>query len=97
MLAFMDVLKRTDLNAAHEIKKELLSVRERMSVILDKLQTTSILPFHHCFTYEEGRMGVVVTFLAMLELLKSSIIEIVQSQPFAPIYIKGCQNEQFIR
>lgn len=97
MLAFMDVLKRTDLNAAHEIKKELLSVRERMSLILDKLQTTSVLPFHECFTYSEGRMGVVVTFLAMLELLKSSIIEIVQSQPFAPIYIKGCQNEQFIQ
>lgn len=97
MLAFMDVLKRTDLNAAHEIKKELLSVRERMSLILDKLQTTSVLPFHECFNYSEGRMGVVVTFLAMLELMKASIIEIVQSQPFAPIYIKGCQNEQFIQ
>ncbi len=97
MLAFMDVLKRTDLNAAHEIKKELLSVRERMSLILDKLQTISVLPFHACFNYAEGRMGVVVTFLAMLELMKASIIEIVQSQPFAPIYIKGCQNEQFIQ
>lgn len=97
MLAFMDVLKRTDLNAAHEIKRELLSVRERMSLILDRLQAVSVLPFHQCFDAAEGRMGVVVTFLAMLELLKSSIIEIVQSQPFAPIYIKGCQNEQFVR
>ena len=89
LLAFADVLKRIELNASHNISMEVLSVRERMTRILSCLQEKEFVVFSSMFTPSEGRLGVVVTFLAMLELLKDHIIEFVQTTPFGPIHLKA--------
>ena len=68
--------------------RETLSVRERMSNILEVIRIGNFCEFSTLFTPEEGRQGVVVSFLAILELSKESLIDIVQSKPFAPIYVK---------
>lgn len=88
LLAFKKVLKRVDLQAAHNISREALSVRERMANILARLTDDKFVNFVDFFTLEEGRLGVVVTFIAILEMVKNSIIELVQSEPFSPIYIR---------
>lgn len=92
--ALRDVLKRCDLTASHFVSKEPLSVRERMGIILGKLSERNFVSFYEFFTYEEGRMGVVVTFLAMLELLKEGMIDFVQTQLYGQIHIKAleCQT-----
>lgn len=89
LLAFADVLKRVELNASHQIKLEALSVRERMTRILTALQDKEFVVFSSMFSPSEGRLGVVVTFLAMLELLKDHIVEFVQTTPFGPIHLKA--------
>ncbi len=89
LMALKDVISRADLFSRHRIELEPLSVRERMSAILERLDTDNFIDFTRFFTIEEGRLGVVVTFLAILELLKGALIELVQSEPFAPIHIKG--------
>lgn len=89
LLALADVLKRVELNASHNIQFETLSVRERMSRILTGLQDKEFILFSSMFTPNEGRLGVVVTFLAMLELLKDHLIEFVQTSPFGPIHLKA--------
>jgi segregation and condensation protein A len=86
--AFMDVMKRVELNSSHHVRMDALSVREKMTHILDSIQGKEHFCFTSLFNLEEGRLGVVVTFLAMLELLKQSMIEFVQAAPFAPIYLK---------
>ncbi len=88
LLAFHDVLHRADMFSHHHIQREPLSVRERMSFVLSSLDENNFIEFRSLFKYEEGRMGVVVTFLAILELIKEAVIDIVQSEPYAPIYIK---------
>jgi len=88
LFAFADVLKRADMFTSHAISREPLSMRERMSKVLEALQGREMLEFNHLFTYEEGRRGVVVTFIAILELMKAHLVDIAQSEPFAPIYIK---------
>lgn len=88
LLAFKDVVVRTEMHRHHNIDREVLSVRERMSNILDVIRIGDFCEFSTLFNPEEGRLGVVVTFLAMLELSKESLIDIVQSEPFAPIYLK---------
>jgi len=88
MLALMDIMKRAELNQSHHVKLDALSVREKMTLILDSVQTKEHFEFTYLFKLEEGRLGVVVTFLAMLELLKQSLIEFVQAAAFAPIYLK---------
>lgn len=93
VLAFLDILKRSELLASHKVQGEPLSVRERMSRILDQLNEKRFIPFIACFDLEEGRSGLVVSFLAILELLKIHLIDIVQSEPFAPIHIKIAQSE----
>lgn len=87
--AFAAVLKRAKLHASHNIKMETLSVRERMTHILESLQSTEFLELSSLFKPEEGRVGVVVTFLAMLELLKHNVLEFVQAAPFGPIHLKA--------
>ncbi len=87
--AFRDVLRRVELHKSHHIQMEALSVRERMSLILTGLQGKEFITFSSIFTPEEGRIGVVVTFLAMLELLKHHVIEFVQTHPFGPIHLKA--------
>lgn len=87
--AFIAVLKRSDIMATHKVEKEALSVRERMSHVLDLINREKFIPFQACFDPEEGRMGVVVSFIAMLELLRLGLIDIVQSEPFSPIHIRA--------
>jgi len=87
--AFVSVMTRARLFADHKVEKQILSIRERMIKILDALNSVEFVPFCHLFTVEEGRMGVVVTFIAILELIRQSIIEIVQNAPYAPIYVKA--------
>lgn len=89
LLAFTEVLKRAQLRSHHHVQREVLSVRERMSKILTLLHNDKFIAFSHFFDLTEGRMGVVVSFLAILELLKGSVIEIVQSEPLAPIYVRA--------
>lgn len=89
IFAFNDILKRVDLKTHHQIKRESLSVRERMTQVLSKLDTDDFIDFYHLFTLKEGKLGVVVTFLAILELMKSHVIDMIQSEPYAPIYVKA--------
>ncbi|MCK9604926.1 MAG: segregation/condensation protein A [Methylomonas sp.] len=88
LLAFQDVLKRVEQLSHHQITKEPLSVRERMAAILEKLNGANQLPFPACFTGSEGKNGVVVAFLAILELSKERIVDIIQPEPYAGIYIR---------
>ncbi|MBT3697564.1 MAG: segregation/condensation protein A [Gammaproteobacteria bacterium] len=90
--AFQEVLKRAEIFASHEIQTETLSVRERMSLILDIINKNGTIKFIDCFTYEEGRMGVIVTFLAILELSKESLIDIVQNQDYSMIYLQSLKS-----
>lgn len=87
--ALVLVLKRAELNASHHVQLDALSVREKMSHILGTIQHQEHSLFSSLFNINEGRLGVVVTFLAMLELLKEGLVEFVQSAPFAPIYLKA--------
>lgn len=87
--AFKDVLSRMDLRQSHHIQREALSVRERMSLVLERLQGQDFLPFYALFTYGEGREGLVVAFIATLELLRNGMIEIVQAELFGPIHIRA--------
>jgi segregation and condensation protein A len=89
LLALRDVLKRADLFTRHAIKREALSVRQRMGEVLERLGDGQFLAFEHLFVLEEGRLGIVVTFLSILELAKEQLIEIVQEAPLAPIYLKA--------
>ena len=89
VIAFSEVLKRADLYESHQIKRESLSTRERMADVLQALQEQEFCSFDSLFKVEEGRLGVVVTFLAILELIKESLVDIVKSDEFAPIHIKA--------
>lgn len=93
MLAFADVLRRAERFESHEVQREQLSTRERMSAILDRLQAGHFITFSALFTPEEGKLGVVVTFLAILELTKESLIDIVQNEIFAPIHVRLRQQQ----
>jgi len=92
--AFLEVLKRSELLATHKVQKEPLSVRERMSRVLDLVNTKHFIPFHDCFNLEEGRLGVVVSFLAILELLRLGVIDIVQAEPYSQIHLKAVMHEE---
>ena len=89
LLAFQDVLKRVDQLSHHQITKEALSVRERMATILAKLKGENSLLFSQLFIRQEGRHGVVVSFLAILELGKEGLIDISQSEPFTEIRVRS--------
>ncbi|GAB2547945.1 segregation and condensation protein A [Rhodanobacter koreensis] len=89
LLALKDVMHRAELFGHHAIKRETLSVRQRMGELLSRLDDNSFHRFESLFDANEGRLGVVVTFLAMLELAKEMLVEIVQEEPLAPIYVKA--------
>ena len=82
-------MARADMYTHHQIQREALSVRERMSRILDALTADEFTDYTTLFSVEEGRRGVVVTLLAVLELVKESLIDMVQAEPYAPIHIKS--------
>lgn len=91
--ALADILKRAELAKAHHISREVLSTRERMLAIMDQLggegSEPHYMPFASLFTLEEGRAGVVVTFMAILELAKEAMIDIVQNAPLSPIHVRA--------
>lgn len=89
LLALSEVLQRAELYTDHAIALEPLSVRERMSRILTGLKQKSYLQFQTLFKHDEGRAGVIVTFLAILELIKEHLVEVVQSEPLGQIYVKS--------
>jgi segregation and condensation protein A len=89
LLAFKDVAVRAEMFAHHHIHREPLSVRARMSDILVSVQPDTFTEFTRLFRPEEGRMGVAVTFIAILELKREGLIEIVQNEAYAPIHISG--------
>jgi segregation and condensation protein A len=89
MLALADVFKRADMYAHHHIQREALSVRERMSQVLGRLKADSYSDFVSLFPVDEGRQGVVVTLLAVLELIKESLAELIQTEPYGPIHVKA--------
>ena len=89
LVALKDVMQRADMFAHHHISRERLSVRQRMSDVLGALKTQAFVEFTQLFRPQEGRMGVTVTFSAVLELLREGLIEIVQSEPFAPIHVRA--------
>jgi segregation and condensation protein A len=87
--ALRDVLGRAELFSHHHVQMEPLSVRERMTYIIDRLRESPYLEFTEFFTVKEGRAGVVVTFLALMELTREQIIDIVQNEPLGRIYVKS--------
>ena len=97
LAALRDVLGRAELFTSHQVQLEPLSVRERMTSIIDRLRRSPYLEFESFFTPEEGRMGVVVTFLALMELTRERVVDIVQNEPLGRIYVKApdAANETF--
>jgi segregation and condensation protein A len=89
LIILAEVLRRADMFESHHVEKERLSTRERMGQILDRLKGSNFVPFVSLFRVEEGRLGVVVSFLAIMELIKESLVEIVQSEAFGPIHVKA--------
>jgi segregation and condensation protein A len=92
--AFQEVMKRASMYTHHHVQLESLSVRERMSSVLGKVSSTHFTRFSELFTLEEGRMGVVVSFLAILELVKESLLELTQAEPYAPIHVKAAARAE---
>jgi len=88
LLAFKEAMSRAEMYSHHQIQREALSVRERMSKVLDQIKADDFTEYTQLFSIEEGRRGVVVTLLAILELVKEQLIDMVQSKPFATIHIK---------
>jgi segregation and condensation protein A len=96
LLAFHDVLKRAEMFSNLHLQREPLSVRQRMSEILTRVKANTFSPFADLFDPEEGRMGVAVTFLAILELLRESLIEVVQAEAFAPLHIRAASSVRLV-
>ena len=88
LMALRGLLARADLFISHRIEKESLSLRERMSLVLERVRGGRFVLFTELFDVTEGRAGVVVTFLALLELIRAATLELVQSEPFAPIHVR---------
>jgi segregation and condensation protein A len=89
LVALAEVLRRADMYEHHQIQREALSTRERMSDVLDRLRGEQFVPFVTLFRLDEGRLGVVVTFLAIMELIKEALVEIVQTENFGAIHVKA--------
>lgn len=96
LLAFHDVLKRAEMFSNLHVQREPLSVRQRMSEILARIRASHFSGFADLFDPEEGRMGVAVTFIAVLELLREAMIEVVQAGPFAPVYVRAASSVRLV-
>jgi segregation and condensation protein A len=97
LLAFRDVVQRAELFAHHHVQRERLSVRARMSDILAALERSSFVEFTALFRPEEGRMGVTVTFVAILELMREGLLDIVQTEPYAPLHVRAAGPNRGLR
>jgi segregation and condensation protein A len=89
LLSMAEVLRRADMFESHQVTREALSTRERMSEVLERLKGGAFVPFVTLFSAEEGRLGVVVTFMAVLELIKESLVELVQNEAYGPIHVRA--------
>ncbi|SCZ49288.1 segregation and condensation protein A [Thiohalomonas denitrificans] len=89
LAALSEVVRRAEMFAHHHVQRETLSVRERMSQVLETLSAEHFTEFTTLFPLEEGRRGVVVTFMAVLELVKQSLIELIQTETFGRIHVKA--------
>ena len=96
LLAFHDVLKRAEMFSNLHLQREPLSVRQRMSEILARIKANSFSGFSDLFDPEEGRLGVAVTFIAILELLRESLIEVVQAEAFAPLHVRAASSVRLV-
>src|SRR5579885_2826501 len=97
LVAFQEVVVRAEMFAHHHIQRERLSVRERMGDILSSLERASFVEFVRLFRPEEGRMGVTVTFMAILELVREGLIDIVQAEPYAPLHVRAATPGRRLR
>jgi segregation and condensation protein A len=97
LFAFKDVVLRSELFTHHRVQRERLSVRARMSDILATLERSGFVEFARLFRAEEGRMGVTVTFVAILELMREGLIDVVQSEPCAPLHVRGANAQSRLR
>jgi len=96
LLAFHGVLKRAEMFSSLHLQREPLSVRQRMSEILARVTSSSFCGFADLFDAEEGRMGVAVTFIAILELLRESMIEVAQAEAFAPLHVRAASSVRLV-
>jgi len=96
LLAFHNVLRRAEMFSNLHLQREPLSVRQRMSEILTRIKAGQFTLFEDLFDAEEGRMGVAVTFIAILELLKETVIEVVQSEEFAPLHVRAASSVRLV-
>ncbi len=96
LLAFHDVLQRAEMFSNLHLQREPLSVRQRMSEILMRIKSSGFTGFADLFDAEEGRMGVAVTFIAVLELLRESVIEVVQSEQYAPLHVRAASSVHLV-
>lgn len=87
--AFENIIERAQANRHMRVTRDMLSMRERMTTILQRLQSSEYLRFEELFSINEGRLGVVVTFVALLELFRDDMLVVIQNEPFAPIHIKA--------
>ncbi|MCG8369424.1 MAG: segregation/condensation protein A [Proteobacteria bacterium] len=96
LIAFHDVLKRAEMFSNLQMQREPLSVRQRMSEILSAVKAGRFTGFADLFDPEEGRMGVAVTFIAILELLKEAVIEVVQAEEYAPLHVRAASTVHLV-
>ena len=89
LLALSEVLRRADMFTSHQVSRERLSTRERMTHILAQLSAERFVAFESLFRVEEGRLGVVVTFIALLELVKEQLVDLVQAEAMGPIHLRA--------
>jgi segregation and condensation protein A len=97
LVAFKEVVARAEFFARHHVQRERLSVRERMTDILSTLAGSRFVEFTQLFHAEEGRMGVTITFVAILELVREGLVEIVQAQAFAPLHVRAAVPHAALR
>lgn len=92
LVAFKDVVQRATMFEHLHVQRETLSVRQRMSDVLAALEDSALVEFVKLFRSEEGRLGVCVTFAALLELLREGLIDVVQAEPYAPLHVRRAER-----
>lgn len=93
LVAFKDVVQRATMFEHLHVRRETLSVRQRMSDVLAMLEDSALVEFVKLFRPEEGRLGVCVTFAALLELLREGLIDVVQAEPYAPLHVRRAERD----
>ena len=92
IVAFRDVVSRAAMFQHHHVQRERLSVRARMTDVLAAVEGGGFVDFGNLFKPEEGRMGVTVTFIAILELVREGLLDLVQTEPYGPLHVRAAQS-----